>query len=168
VATCVDLVVGVVIPGAGDALQAAKRGALECVDLLWVNKADGEQTEEAERTRADYAAALTHPTNNGEGLVPICSALSALCGTGVVEAWQQLEERYAVLNERGAVQRKRQRQRCEWLEDLVRERVLAMLESSAAWREELAELEPAVATGAITPLDAANQLLSNLLDYQQK
>jgi LAO/AO transport system kinase len=45
-------------PGAGDSLQASKKGIMEAADIIIVNKADGEQLPLAQRTKADYAGAI--------------------------------------------------------------------------------------------------------------
>jgi LAO/AO transport system kinase len=58
VASMVDFFAVLLQPGAGDELQGLKRGVLELADALVVNKADGEQKNAAERTRAEYSQAL--------------------------------------------------------------------------------------------------------------
>lgn len=53
-----DVVMVLVDPGAGDGLQAVKRGLLEVADLIAVTKADGERREEAEKTKSEFEGAL--------------------------------------------------------------------------------------------------------------
>ncbi len=46
-----DVVILVVPPGAGDGLQAAKRGVMEIADIVAVNKADGDLLPLAKRLK---------------------------------------------------------------------------------------------------------------------
>lgn len=54
----VDVFVLIIAPGAGDELQAIKRGIMELCDLVIVNKADGDLKAAARRTQSDYISAL--------------------------------------------------------------------------------------------------------------
>ena len=54
----VDCFVALMLPNAGDELQGIKKGLLEWVDVLAVNKSDGENARLSERSRREYAAAL--------------------------------------------------------------------------------------------------------------
>ena len=54
----VDILLLVIPPGAGDSLQASKKGIMEAADIIVVNKADGEQLPMAQKTKADYAGAM--------------------------------------------------------------------------------------------------------------
>ncbi len=53
-----DVVLVLLDPGAGDGLQAVKRGLLEVADLIAITKADGARLEEAENTKSEFATAL--------------------------------------------------------------------------------------------------------------
>ncbi len=58
VRTMTDFVLLLLLPGAGDELQGIKRGILELVDAIAINKADGEQLERAKIARNDYENAM--------------------------------------------------------------------------------------------------------------
>ena len=58
VADMTDMFVLLLLPAGGDELQGIKRGIMELADLVLVNKADGEQTNSANQTMADYRSAL--------------------------------------------------------------------------------------------------------------
>ena len=58
VAGMVDLLLLLLLPGAGDELQGIKRGILEWIDLVAVNKADGRGAQAAREARAQYLSAL--------------------------------------------------------------------------------------------------------------
>lgn len=59
VADACDFLLLLVAPGAGDALQGAKRGVLDLTDFVVVTKADGNLLQTAFATRRDYASALS-------------------------------------------------------------------------------------------------------------
>jgi LAO/AO transport system kinase len=54
-----DMVVLLVPPAAGDALQGSKKGVLELADLVIVSKSDGMLLQAARQTHSDYASALS-------------------------------------------------------------------------------------------------------------
>ncbi|HLU42943.1 MAG TPA: methylmalonyl Co-A mutase-associated GTPase MeaB, partial [Microthrixaceae bacterium] len=58
VADMVDFFLVLMLAGAGDDLQGIKKGILELADMIAINKADGDNREQAERAAADYRAAL--------------------------------------------------------------------------------------------------------------
>ncbi len=102
-----DAVVLVVAPGAGDELQALKRGLNEVCDLVLVNKADGERLLEARRVAGQYEAAfgLCH------GKKPEVMQISASEGTGIADFCQWLSRRgaEATAAERNQVRRLQRR-----------------------------------------------------------
>ena len=53
-----DFFLLLMIAGAGDELQGIKRGIIEMIDGMAINKADGDNEAKAERTRAQYSEAL--------------------------------------------------------------------------------------------------------------
>src|SRR6185369_13428148 len=77
VAGMVDFFMVLMLPNAGDELQGIKRGIMELADALVINKADGEYTAQAARTRHHYQNALNMFSHTGFWLprVLMCSAL---------------------------------------------------------------------------------------------
>lgn len=67
-----DLIILVLAPAAGDALQGIKRGILEYADIILVNKDDGDLKKEAELTAQAYFSAIK---NKGQTILK-CSALN--------------------------------------------------------------------------------------------
>ena len=58
VADMTDFFLVLVLPGAGDELQALKKGVVELADMIAVNKADGDNLARAKAAAAEYRAAL--------------------------------------------------------------------------------------------------------------
>ncbi len=53
-----DFFLLLMVAGAGDELQGIKRGIIEMVDAIAINKADGDNKPKAERARVEYSSAL--------------------------------------------------------------------------------------------------------------
>ncbi|MGA9431173.1 MAG: methylmalonyl Co-A mutase-associated GTPase MeaB, partial [Xanthobacteraceae bacterium] len=58
VADMTDFFLVLALPGAGDELQALKKGVVELADMIAVNKADGDNIKRANHAAADYRSAL--------------------------------------------------------------------------------------------------------------
>ncbi len=61
------------LAGAGDELQGMKRGIIEMIDGMAINKADGDNVRKAERARVEYAGALHLLPASGDGWTRECS-----------------------------------------------------------------------------------------------
>jgi len=164
VAEMVDLFLVLMLPGAGDELQGIKKGILEIADLLVVNKADGDNRGRAMKAMREYKAALhiMQPADpHWSARVLACSALAK---TGIDEVWGAVEEHRRVLaaaraGDTDAFAAKRAGQQVRWMWAMVRDRLMAALESSADVKAEAGALEAAVAAGETTPALAAERLL---------
>ena len=147
VAEMVDLFLVLMLPGAGDELQ----GAAVLLDR-------------AMKAMREYKAALhimqpADPHWNARVL-----ACSALVKSGIDEVWGAVEEHRRTLEAApvdgsNAFAAKRAGQQVRWMWAMVRDRLMAALESSETVRAETAALEAAVAAGETTPALAAERLL---------
>jgi LAO/AO transport system kinase len=90
VADMVDTFVLLVSPAGGDELQGAKRGILELVDVIVVNKADGDLLVEAKKTRDDYDVSSKLFLRDAAWQVPVVLA-SAKEGSGVDDVWKKIQ-----------------------------------------------------------------------------
>lgn len=96
-----DFFLLLMLPGAGDELQGIKRGIMEMADCIAVNKADGDNVRNAERTRSVYASALPLMPASAAGWVPRVLCCSSLDSIGIEDIWQ------TVLDHETAVQASR-------------------------------------------------------------
>jgi LAO/AO transport system kinase len=159
VASMVDFFAVLLQPGAGDELQGLKRGVLELADALVVNKADGEQKNAAERTRAEYSQALQLLRAPSESWTPGVLAVSALTGEGIVELWRTvLRQREAGLQS-GELEARRRVQARAWFWRLVEEGIDASFRADPAVAALIPELEKKVAERASSAPAAARVLL---------
>ncbi len=160
VAGMVDCALLLLLPGAGDELQGIKRGILELVDVIAVNKADGERTGAARKARRQYLSALKLIRPASPGWQPPVVTLSAREGTGLDDLWARIEEHRRLLRESGELEARRRRQRLQWLRSLVEEEVLRSFRGDPRVAELLPELERQVVAGETTPTLAATRLLA--------
>lgn len=125
VAALVDTVLLVALPGAGDDLQGMKRGLMESTDLIWVNKADGDNLPAARRTANQLSLAQRLLPPRTPGWTPPVMQGSALQQLGLEELWEQLHRHFAYLLDSGQLQQARNQQSLYWLQSALEERLLA-------------------------------------------
>jgi len=159
----VDLFAVLLQPGAGDELQGLKRGVIELADVLVVNKADGALADQAERTRAEYAAALHLLRPAQDGWSPRVLAASARTGTGLDAFWDTvLEHREAMLHSGRHAARRREQARA-WLWRLLEDGLADAFRSDPEVAARLGTLEKEVQRGEQGAPHAARQLLDLFL-----
>jgi len=155
-----DFFLLLMLPGAGDELQGIKRGIIEMVDAIAVNKADGDLQAHAERARAEYQAALhLFPTPADGWAAPVLTC-SALTGHGIAAIWDVVLAHRAHLDAHGHLAIRRQQQSLAWMRELVATGLDAALRADPAVAAAIPALEAAVTEGRITPLAAAHDVLS--------
>jgi LAO/AO transport system kinase len=161
VAALVDVVVLVLIAGAGDELQGMKRGLVELSDVLVVNKADGEQRAAAERAAGELTTALGFFARTARDRVPRVLTVSARDERGLAELWTAITDAAAEARASGAFEARRaageRRSFDEEVEQALRTRLAA--EDLAAER---ARLEAEVLAQRLTPREAARKLVQRL------
>ncbi len=160
VSSMVDSFLLLALAGAGDELQGIKRGILELVDVIAINKADGEGLARAERAAAEYKSALRLLRGDDAPWVPRVTTLSALEARGVDGVWSLLEEHRRFLEQTGRLAERRREQQKTWLSSLVRETLEAELWESPVVQQAAPEIHALVGSGAITPTEGARRLLA--------
>lgn len=119
-----DMVILVVAPGNGDAVQGMKKGILEISDMLVVNKADGSLLPTAQITAAEYKSATQFFRSKMKGWeTPPVLLASAETGRGIEEIWKRVVDYRKLVIENGELQKNRAEQKHYWmmkhLEDLI-------------------------------------------------
>jgi LAO/AO transport system kinase len=159
VAGMTDCFVLVALPNAGDDLQAIKRGIVELVDVVAVNKADiDRRAAELARTQIANALSMLRPHETG-WTAPVVS-VSALKAEAIDELWRECERFRDTLTASGALAAKRRRQALDWMSALVEHELHARFYQHPAVKRELAAVREAVAEGTMTPAAAATRLLN--------
>lgn len=163
VAEMSDLFLLLLAPAGGDELQGVKRGIMEIADLILINKSDGELKAAATRTCSDYAGALRLMRKRPQDPPGFPKALmvSAVENTGLNDAWQEMQDLTGWRRDNGHWAARRAGQARYWFEQEIRQALLARLETPEA-RALMDELGAQVAEGALTPVAAADRVLSGL------
>lgn len=164
IANLVDCVLALALPNAGDELQALKRGLLENVDVIAVNKADGENADAATRAAAQLRASLSltrrtpGETSPDDHAVAITTC-SAMTGHGIDHAWTLVHRAVDRDRASGRLAARRREQDVRWMRALVEERVLTLLRESAPIRNALQTAEERVRQGQESPSIAADSVI---------
>jgi len=159
VASMVDFFLLLLQPGAGDGLQGIKKGVLELVDGVVVNKADGDQEAAAGRARADYAHALELLRPAVPVWRPPVRTASARTGRGIAEVWEMVVDHHRTLSASGDLDARRRQQARAWLWSLVEQGLRDAFRAHPAVAEALPGLEREVEAAKTTPAAAARRLL---------
>jgi LAO/AO transport system kinase len=162
VADLTDTFVALMLPGAGDELQGIKKGLLELVDVVAVNKADGDGAPRALAAAAEYRAALQIMTPASAAWTPPVLTVSGLTGQGLDDLWAKILAHRERLDHAGELAAKRQAQDAKWMWALVHERMHARLAGDASTRERVRIVERAVTLGKASPTAAADAIATLL------
>ncbi len=163
VAGMVDSFLLLALAGAGDELQGIKRGILELVDVLCVNKADGDNLNRAERAAREHQSAFRLLRGHAGGFPPPVLTASAVEERGIGEVWAALEQHRAHLEQTGTLVSKRQGQARQWLGQLIDEGLKSALEADAVAHAAQHEVELRVVRCEMTPTEGARRVLSAFL-----
>jgi LAO/AO transport system kinase len=152
-----DVVLLVLMPGSGDAVQALKAGIMEIPDVIVVNKMD----HPAAQTMLQEVRSIVALDPDRERR-PKILLTDALRGEGVPELWEALRARRAKLEERGELARRRERNLSGEVETLavarLRERVRESMTEDAAVREAV----DGVARREVDPLTAVSLVVESV------
>ena len=161
VASMVDFFLVLMMPNAGDDLQGIKKGIMELVDALVINKADGDSVNLAQQSQQHYRNAF-HLLRQKEGWNPEVLTCSALEQKGIADIWEVVGRFMATMQEGGALQRKRGEQNLAWMNKLVYETIEHRMQGDAQLRQLREQLKEQVLAGEITPLAAAQKITAKL------
>jgi LAO/AO transport system kinase len=154
-----DVVLLVLMPGSGDAVQALKAGIMEIPDVIVVNKMD----HPAARTMLQEVRSIValDPDRERRPRILLTDALRA---EGVPELWEALEGRRADLAARGELERRRERNLSGEVETLavarLRERVRAAMATDRGVREAV----EGVTRREIDPLTAVSLVIETVTE----
>ena len=155
-----DFFLLLILAGGGDELQGIKRGIIEMIDGMAINKADGENRSLAEAACREYANAL-HLLRTGVcGWTTPVVTVSGLTGQGIPELWETVLDHRKLLEESDGLGHLRQGQTLSWMRELVSRGLDDLFHSSADVAARLPSLEQAVVNGTTTAFAAAIEILS--------
>jgi LAO/AO transport system kinase len=158
VADMTDCFLALMLPGAGDELQGIKRGLLELVDVIAVNKADGPTQSAADLAAQQYRQALQSLSSRADD-APAVLTCSALHHDGVGAIWDAVERRHARLAASGELAERRRRQNLRWLWALVEDQLRQAVHTHPVVRGIRDDLEREVLAGTTPAAAAARRIL---------
>jgi LAO/AO transport system kinase len=155
-----DFFLLLMLAGAGDELQGVKRGIIEMLDGMAINKADGDNRLKAERARIEYGAALHLFPASADGWKPRVLTCSAFTKEGIAEVWQMVLDHRALLEGNGCLARLRDLQALEWMDELTMLGLEDLFHANEAVARRLPLLREEVHRGRMTPFAASRELLA--------
>ena len=159
VASMVDFFLVLMLAGAGDELQGIKKGVLELADAIAINKADGNNIENAKRAKIEYENALNLLTPSSKTWSPPVLTCSAVTMEGIEDIWQTILDHKKKLETSGELREKRKRQALDWLWALVEEGLRERFYSNPDVEKSLSEIVKAVEKGETAPTAATQRWL---------
>jgi len=162
VADMTDFFLVLVLPGAGDELQALKKGVIELADMIAINKADGDNLARAKAAAAEYKAALNILTPSSPNWSPPVITCSALKGDGIADLWSNILQHRDRLTTSGELSARRGEQQVKWMWTMLEERLFAPLRSNRAIKAELTKIEAEVSTSRLAPAAAVEKIAAML------
>ncbi|GAB3439685.1 methylmalonyl Co-A mutase-associated GTPase MeaB [Streptomonospora sediminis] len=160
VANMVDCFCLLTLARTGDQLQGIKKGVLELVDLVAVNKADGQHGADARKAARELARALRLLQPAHPAWRPPVLTCSGLTGDGLDDLWQRILDHRSALEDAGELAERRSRQQVDWMWAQVRDRLMDSLLAHPRVREDTPRLEARVRSGELTATLAAEQILA--------
>ncbi len=151
-----DTTVVLLVPEAGDTVQAMKAGIMEIADLVVVNKAD---RDGADRMLMELRM-LVHMNAGADGWEIPVLATQAHVNVGMTELYEAIEQHHTWLKETGQLnERRRAHRRREFLE-LLQHRLLASVLERLDHDTALNALVQQVQDATVDPYTAAQQILA--------
>lgn len=151
-----DVSLVVLVPGAGDDVQALKAGLMEIADIFIVNKAD---RDGADRLAASIDAMLSLQGDGPDAWRPPVLRTVATTGEGVPAVWEAVEQFRATAHAR--MGERRASRAAHELRGLLAERLVRAVEAApvASGRLGFEAAVTAIRDGRLSPRAAATRLL---------
>ncbi|MGD6834444.1 methylmalonyl Co-A mutase-associated GTPase MeaB [Sutcliffiella halmapala] len=155
----VDFFLLLVLTGAGDELQGMKKGIMELVDAIVVNKADGENAAKAKKTAEEYKQILHFlqpATESWETKAFTCSALYEI---GIDHTWKTINEFLETTKASREFDKRRNEQKKTWLYTSVKSQLEMMFFQNDEVKKQLPVMEKKIREDKISVSAAVNQLM---------
>ena len=159
VASMTDALLAIMLPLAGDELQGIKKGLLEHVDVIAVNKADGDLVDVCQATANQYRSALASLSTHTEELAPQVFTCSALHQQQIDTLWEEITRRQGFRQNNGMLAARRQQQNLHWLWAIVESRLKQLVQHHPQVEAIRSELEQQVVAGQVSAESAARRIL---------
>ena len=160
----VDLVILLLITGAGDDLQGIKRGIMEMADLIVVNKADGPNKNDADLLSRSLKQTMKIMPASRPGWKTRIRTASSQNDIGLVDVWNVIHEFQNLMHENGQLETNRKKQAIEWMNALIQQRLKHTFFNTPEIKNKLKDTQSNVEAGKISPAEAANTLMEQFFN----
>ena len=157
----VDFFLLLKISGAGDELQGIKRGIMEMVDAIVINKCDGDNIKKSKLAKTEFERALHLFPTKKSGWIPTTSTCSSLTREGIPEIWQTIEQFIELTKGNTYFFEKRKEQNQYWLLETINEQLKTNFYNNPEIQKVLESTKKAVQNDEISPFAAAQFVLEN-------
>jgi LAO/AO transport system kinase len=164
----VDFFLFLQVAGTGDELQGIKRGIMEMADGIAINKADGNNIERVNLTKAQLVNALHLFPLPDSGWTPKVLTCSALDGVNIDGVWNMITEYVAFVKESGYFYQKRNFQSKYWMYESINEQLKSAFYNRPHIELLLKEYERKVLSNEISSFIAAKELLDSYYHREEK
>lgn len=164
----VDMLCYILSPAGGDELQGLKKGILELVHMVAVNKWDGDLKEAGEITSQHYRSALMNvaPDEENPWLAPVITC-SAKENIGMDVFWSNVTTYYD--QQKARIHTKRIQQKEKYFQKLVLNNLLQLIQTLPEVHEKIKELSHFMAKEDLPPrfvcAQFVNQIKEKLFSY---
>lgn len=132
---------------------------MEMADGIVVNKADGDNVEEARRAAVHYKNALQLFPLPVSGLRPEVQTYSGFYDLGIDKVWAMIDDYIVKVKANGFFDERRLSQQRYWMYEAIDEQLKANFYNTDGVHEYLSRYEQLLLQGKITSFAAANKVL---------
>lgn len=160
----VDMFVMLVSPAGGDELQGLKKGIVELVDLIIINKADGELVSNAQHVQSEYISALKFVKRRFKSWRPPVLCLSSKKKYGIEKLWEEMLNFKETISESQELYFNRKKQYNLWMWLYIENTLMTAFRKHPKVILLLPEIENQVTERIITPGQASDILIKQFMD----
>ncbi len=156
-----DFFILLLLPGAGDDLQGIKKGIMENIDLLFINKVENELIAKATETQTAYKHALHMvPKRSDEWEVPVICG-SAIQDSGIEETIDLIESYFA--KNKIQIETNKKGQASYWFNYLFVEKIQSHFYNLPNTKVKIEELNLQLNKGTISAFEASEELFQQIV-----
>ena len=155
----VDFLLLLKLSGAGDELQGIKRGIIEMADAIIINKADGDNIENSNKAKLEFAMAIKLYPIKKSKWTPKVMTFSSINSTGIKPIWELILEYISVTNANNFFNENRKSQNKYWLLQTINDKLQSNFFGNEKIKKELEKQYNLLDKNKTTPFAAAEILL---------
>ncbi|PWA13103.1 methylmalonyl Co-A mutase-associated GTPase MeaB [Pueribacillus theae] len=159
VRSMVDFFLVIALTGAGDELQGMKKGVMELADAIFVNKADGDNKQQALNARAEYNRVLRFLQSPTEGWKPQAYTCSALTGENIRGIWDVIKKFENITKQSGVFDKRRNKQLIEWVDWMIEDELKRRFFENEKVKQNLPLIHSDVLNAQLSPTLAVKKIM---------